>query len=164
MNLQKWPNWQTIAQSGHSAPVLQPWQQRLDMPDKLARGRFIEQMFMLSLSFRCDQIYKCKRNYFGRTLLCYLSPIKMVNKPNSGSNTFSLSVSLSLTKQYINNICIYIYMYVCMYVCIYIYMCMFVCIQCMYVYGIVLVHLRTGFLACKMDIMFGYNGATTSML
>jgi len=36
-------------------------------------GRFVEQMLLLSLSFRCDQIYKCERNDFGHTLLCYLS-------------------------------------------------------------------------------------------
>jgi hypothetical protein len=38
-------------------------------------GRFVEQIVMLSSSFRCNQIYKCKRyDYFGHTLLCYLNP------------------------------------------------------------------------------------------
>jgi len=41
-------------------------------------GRFVEQIVMLSLSFRCNQIYKCQRyDYFGHTLLCYLSPTQV---------------------------------------------------------------------------------------
>jgi hypothetical protein len=37
------------------------------------RGQFVEQMLMLSSSFRCDQIYKYNIYDFGHTLLCYLS-------------------------------------------------------------------------------------------
>ncbi len=33
------------------------------------RGLFVEQMLMLSSSFRCDQIYKLWINDFGHTLL-----------------------------------------------------------------------------------------------
>ncbi len=32
-------------------------------------------------SFRCEQIHKCQRCDFGHTLLCYLSPTWMFNKP-----------------------------------------------------------------------------------
>ncbi len=38
------------------------------------RGWVVEQMLMLSSCFKCDQIYKYRRNGFGHTLLCYLSP------------------------------------------------------------------------------------------
>jgi hypothetical protein len=33
------------------------------------RGRFVEPMLMLSLSFNCDQIYKYERYNFGHTFL-----------------------------------------------------------------------------------------------
>ncbi len=36
------------------------------------RGRFVEQRLMLSLHFRCDQIYKYERYAFGHILLCCL--------------------------------------------------------------------------------------------
>jgi hypothetical protein len=44
------------------------------------RGQFVEQMLTLSLSFRCDQIYKYERYDFGHTLLCCLSRTWMFNK------------------------------------------------------------------------------------
>ncbi len=37
------------------------------------RGRFVEQKFTLSYSFRCDQILNCYIYDFDLTLLCYLS-------------------------------------------------------------------------------------------
>ena len=36
-------------------------------------GQFVEQKFMLSSNFSCDQIYKIERYDFGHTLLRYLS-------------------------------------------------------------------------------------------
>jgi hypothetical protein len=42
-------------------------------PDSIIRGRFVEQMLMLSSSFRCDQIHNCHWYDLGHTLLCYLS-------------------------------------------------------------------------------------------
>jgi hypothetical protein len=50
----------------------------------ICQQRFVEQMLMLSSSFRRDQIYKCQRYNFGHTLICYLSPDLMFNKPTSG--------------------------------------------------------------------------------
>jgi hypothetical protein len=46
-------------------------------------GRFVEQKLKLSSNFRCDQNYKNERYDFGHTLLCYLSPTWMFNKPTS---------------------------------------------------------------------------------
>jgi hypothetical protein len=47
------------------------------------RGRFVEQRFMLSSSFRCGQVYKYERYDFGHTLFCCLSLTCMFNKPTS---------------------------------------------------------------------------------
>jgi hypothetical protein len=44
---------------------------------------------MLSLSFRCDQIYKNEIYNFGHTLLCYLSQTLMFNEPDSDQELIS---------------------------------------------------------------------------
>jgi hypothetical protein len=44
-------------------------------------GRFVAQKFMLSSSFRYGQINNSHRYDLGHTLLCYLSPTYMFNKP-----------------------------------------------------------------------------------
>ncbi len=50
-------------------------------------GQFVEQMLLLSLNFRCDQIYKYRLHDFGHTLLCYLSQTYMFNKLTSAAGT-----------------------------------------------------------------------------
>jgi hypothetical protein len=39
------------------------------------RGRFVEQMLMLSSNFRCDQIYKYERLNFGHTVVLLRSDL-----------------------------------------------------------------------------------------
>ncbi len=53
------------------------------LPTNIAWGRFVEQKLMLSSNFRCDQIFNNHCYVFGHTLLCYLSPTWMFNKPTS---------------------------------------------------------------------------------
>ncbi len=53
-------------------------------------GRFIEQMLMLSSSFKCDQIKKYEWYDFGHTLLSYLSQTWMFNMVGS----FNIQVRL----------------------------------------------------------------------
>jgi hypothetical protein len=55
----------------------------IDIEGALRQG-LLNKRLMLSLSFRCDQIYMYKIYDFGHTLLCYLSPTWMFNKPTSG--------------------------------------------------------------------------------
>jgi hypothetical protein len=43
----------------------------------------LNKRLMLSLSFRCDQIYKFELYDSGHTLLCFLSRTEMFNKPTS---------------------------------------------------------------------------------
>ncbi len=45
----------------------------------------VEQKLMLSSNFRCCQIHSCHIYESGHTLLCYLSPTQMFNKPASVS-------------------------------------------------------------------------------
>ncbi len=45
----------------------------------------------VSLSFRCDHFYKWQRYDFGHTLFCWLSQIRMFNKPTSGLSVLFIS-------------------------------------------------------------------------
>ncbi len=57
-------------------------------------GPFVEQKLMLSSSFKCDQNYKYERYYFGHTLLCFLSPTSMFNKPTTEVYTINLLTNI----------------------------------------------------------------------
>jgi hypothetical protein len=59
-------------------------------------GQFVEQKFMLlNSNFRCYQIHNCQRYDFGNTLLRYLSPTLMFNKPNSETGLLNKSLCLA---------------------------------------------------------------------
>jgi len=44
-------------------------------------GRFVEQEYKLSSSFRCPQAHNCQIYYFDRDLLCNLGRTWMLNRP-----------------------------------------------------------------------------------
>ncbi len=62
------------------------------------RPLFVEQKFVLSSSFRCDQSHYCHKYEFGRSLLYYSSQTKVFNNPTSEASLLNKSSCFSLTK------------------------------------------------------------------
>ncbi len=67
----------------------------LDFQQTHLCGLFVGLKLVLSCSFRCDQIHGRNRYDFGHTLLCFLSPTKMFNKPTSVAGLLDKSSRLA---------------------------------------------------------------------
>ena len=62
---------------------------------ELEAGLLNKRLIMLSLSFRCDQIYMYEICDFGHTLLCYLSQTQMFDKFSPQANLLNESSCLA---------------------------------------------------------------------
>jgi hypothetical protein len=73
---------------------------KFDLDVQHARSQFVEQKFMLSYSFRCDQVYNNNCFDLGHAMLFFLSQTQMFNMPEASllNKSSSLAAALNTTK------------------------------------------------------------------